>query len=460
MSGRPVRRTGEKADGKQRQSPAEKPGLGARVAAAKLLAAVVDRQTSLDGLLDPEGGNPAYLSLSPSDQALVRAILLVTLRHLPRIDHMIDARLDRPLPEGARALRHVLRVAVSQIAHLSIPDHSAVDLAVEAARQDPRNRRFASLVNAVLRAISRNKAEALANAAAVPAAPPWFAERLVSLYGEAEATAILEAHLVEPPLDLTVKGEPGRWAARLDGIVLPTGSVRLRRVEGPVTDLPGFQEGAWWVQDAAASIPAQLFDDLKARVIADLCAAPGGKTAQLAAAGARVTAFDLSKNRLKRLEGNLARLGLSAECLAGDFMKEAQRDRFDGVLLDAPCSSTGTVRRHPDVPWTKGPQDIEKLAALQERMLRHAATLVKPGGRIVFSNCSLDRREGEDVVARILADTPNLVLLPVEPGRWPGLEEAIRPDGMVRTTPAMLQTGDAGTSGMDGFFAAVLVRQG
>lgn len=460
MSGRPVRRTGEKADGKPRPPLAEKPGLSARIAAAKLLAAVVDRQTSLDGLVDPEGGNPAYLGLSPGDQALVRAILLVTLRHLPRIDHMIDARLERPLPEGARALRHVLRVAVAQIAYLSVPDHSAVDIAVEAARQDPRNRRFANLVNAVLRAIARDKAGALASASEVPAAPPWFAERLAHLYGGAEAAAILDTHLTEPPLDLTAKGEPELWATRLGGIVLPTGSVRLRRPDGPVTELPGFQEGAWWVQDAAASIPAQLFGDLENRMIADLCAAPGGKTAQLAAAGARVTAFDLSKNRLKRLEGNLARLGLSAECIAGDFTKEAPRDRFDGVLLDAPCSSTGTVRRHPDVPWTKSPEDIEKLARLQERMLRHAATLVKPGGTIVFSNCSLDRREGEDVVARVRADKPDLALLPVEPDRLPGLEEAISPDGTVRTTPAMLQKGDAEISGMDGFFAAVLVRQG
>ncbi|GMB83277.1 RsmB/NOP family class I SAM-dependent RNA methyltransferase [Shinella zoogloeoides] len=436
----------------------EKPGLRARQAAAKILAAVIDRRTPLDGMLDLENGNVAYRQLGDADRALVRAILNTALRHLPRIEAILDTLVGTPLPEGARALHHVLTVAAAQILYLDVPDHSAVDLAVEQAQLDPRNRRFASLTNAVLRRLSREKASHLTATRAVSVIPAWFHERLVAVYGKEHAARIGEALLEPSAIDLTVKSDPEGWAAKLGGRVLPTGSVRLPAASGTIPALEGFEAGQWWVQDAAASLPAKLFHDLAGKRVADLCAAPGGKTAQLALAGAKVTALDQSGNRLKRLIGNLERLDLSVEAVEANMADYRPEELFDAVLLDAPCSSTGTIRRHPDVLWTKGPEDIDKLARLQERLLRHALTLVKPGGELVFSNCSLDPGEGEDMVARVLADNPDWRIQPVEPADWPGLESAVSPRGEFRTTPAMLPATDSHAGGVDGFYAVLLRR--
>ncbi|WP_245409914.1 RsmB/NOP family class I SAM-dependent RNA methyltransferase [Pararhizobium haloflavum] len=435
-----------------------KAGLETRRTAAKLLAAVIDRKVSLDGLLDVDNGNAAYRALADGDRALARAILLAGLRHLGKIEAALGRLIDKPLPEGARSLHMVLVVAATQILYLDVPDRAAVDLAVEQANGDPRNRRFSGLINAVLRRLAREKGALLPAVADVPDAPGWFVDRLKSHYGDAAAKQILEAHGREPPIDLTVKSDAEGWAARLSGIVLPTGSVRLAELNGPVSEMPGFADGAWWVQDAAASIPARLMGAIAGKEVADLCAAPGGKTAQLAQAGANVTAYDLSANRLKRLKYNLQRLGLQAECRVGNFMTEAPESSYDAILLDPPCSSTGTVRRHPDVVWTKGPDDIAKLADLQEKMVRRALALVRPGGRVVFSNCSLDPSEGEHLVDRVLSSVNAVRLEPVTPDDLPGLEGAITRQGAVRTTPAMLETYSPRLSGLDGFFAAILVR--
>jgi len=454
-SGKPAEQRRKPAHSERENGPF-KAGLEVRVTAAKLLAAVVDRKISLDGMLDLTHGNPAYKALSDADRALTRAILNTALRHLPRIEAAIASLIDTPLPEGARALHHVLVIAAAQILHLDVPPHAAVDLAVEQANRDPRNRRFAKLVNAVLRRLDREKDEILVATAGISPVPAWFRKRLVALYGEAEGDRIAEAQLVPAAIDLTVKSDPALWAEKLGGTVLPTGSIRLTAFEGAVSALEGFEEGAWWVQDVAASIPAKLFGDLKGKKVADLCAAPGGKTAQLIAAGAEVIAVEQSGNRLARLKENLGRLGYEAELVGGDLFEFKPAELLDGVLLDAPCSSTGTTRRHPDVLWTKGPEDVAKLAALQEKMLRHAVTLVKPGGIIVFSNCSLDSLEGEELVVRVLKDHPELARLPVNPKDWPGLETAISPLGEFRTTPAMLPAGENFVGGMDGFFASVI----
>ncbi|AYD03089.1 MFS transporter [Neorhizobium sp. NCHU2750] len=453
---KPFKRSPQKPASARVSHEPPKPGLEVRATAAKLLAAAVDRKISLDGMLDLTHGNPAYKTLSDADRALARAILTTALRHLPRLEAAIASLLESPLPEGARALHHVLVVAAAQILHLGVPSHSAVDLAVEQANRDPRNRRFAKLVNAVLRRLVREKEEVLVATASVSPVPDWFRERLVKAYGAVEAERIAEAQLTPPAIDLTVKADPAAWADRLGGRLLPTGSVRLGEFEGSVTALEGFETGEWWVQDVAASIPAKLFGDLSGKRVADLCAAPGGKTAQLIAAGAQVTAVEQSPNRLARLKENLARLGMEAELVGGDLFAYSPDEKLDGVLLDAPCSSTGTTRRHPDVLWTKGVQDIEKLASLQERMLRHAVTLVKSGGIIVFSNCSLDPLEGEELVERVLADTPSLQRRPIDPEDWPGLEEAVTVKGEFRTTPAMLPPSEGFAGGMDGFFASVL----
>ena len=434
------------------QQPA-KPGLQARMAAVKLLGAVIEQKTSLDGMLDDEHGNPAYSALSPADRALVRAILNSCLRQLTRIDAIFDHFLDKPLPDGARNLRHILAVAAAQILFLDVPDHSAVDLAVEQARRDPRSARFANLVNALLRRLGREKDGVLAEVSAeVPVFPAWFHQRLTEVYGSEAARAIGEACLTPAPVDLTVKADPGAWAERLGGTVLPTGSVRLPAFDGPVSELAGFTEGEWWVQDAAAAIPAKLFGDLTGMQVADLCAAPGGKTAQLILLGGNVTAVEQSANRMKRLKSNLVRLGMQAEFLQSKLEDIKPEPRFDAILLDAPCSSTGTIRRHPDVYWTKDMGDVEKLAAVQARLLRHAFGLLKPGGRLVFSNCSLDPLEGETLVELFLAETGDAERVPVRREDWPGLEEAIDAKGDIRTTPAML-------GGIDGFYASVLTRR-
>ncbi len=436
------------------------PGLAARKAAARLLAAVVDARTPLDGLTDHDHGHPQFRALEPRDRALVRAILTTALRFRRTIEALIGARLERPLPANAHALSHILHVAAAQILFLDVPDSAAVDLAVTHAKDDPRTARFSALVNGVLREIARRKERALPAALARTVdAPDWFAQSLDTAYGEALAGEILAAHRLEPTIDLTVKSDAAGWAERLGGIVLPTGSVRLERLPGPLTELPGFAEGEWWVQDAAAALPARLLGDIAGLRVADLCAAPGGKTAQLALAGASVTALEISPNRIKRLRANLDRLKLDAGIVQGDLFAFAPDAPFDAVLLDAPCSSTGTVRRHPDVPWTKGVDDVAKLAGLQARMLAHAATLVRPGGRLVFSNCSLERAEGEALLSAFLADNPQIVADPVTPGEFPFLDPFLDRDGWVRTTPAGLKLATPALSGLDGFFAARLRRR-
>jgi 16S rRNA (cytosine967-C5)-methyltransferase len=437
----------------------DRPGLAVRKAAAKLLAAVVDARTPLDGLTDNEHGHPQYRALDPRDRSLVRAILATALRYRVTIGRMIAARLERPLPPNAAALSHILHVAASQILFLDIPDSAAVDLAVSHAKGDPRTARFSGLVNGVLRGLARSASGELPRMLAKTAdAPEWFVRRLVAAYGDTQAQAILAIHREEAAVDLTVKEDAALWAQRLSGIVLPTGTLRVGKPATPVSEMAGYAEGAWWVQDAAASLPARVMGDIRGLRVADLCAAPGGKTAQLALAGAAVTAVDLSANRLKRLEANLDRLGLKADIVQSDAMQYSPDEPFDAVLLDAPCSSTGTVRRHPDVPWTKTPEDIERLAALQRRLLEQAARMIKPGGRLVFSNCSLDPVEGETLYADFLNDHREMENDPIMPGEVAGADAFITPAGTMRTTPAGLELESPRFSGLDGFFAARMRR--
>jgi len=444
-----------------RQEATDRPGLAARKAAARLLAAVIDAHTPLDGLTDNEHGHPQYIALEPRDRALVRAILATALRHRNSIAALVAARLERPLPANAHALSHILHVGAAQMLFLDIPDSAAVDLAVEHARSDPRTARFASLVNAVLREIGRRKERALpAVLEKTVDAPEWFAQRLEAAYGVGRAGRILAMHRIEAPTDFSVKSDPEGWAERLGGIALPNGGVRVARLASAVPELPGYADGEWWVQDFSASLPALLMGEVRGLRVLDLCAAPGGKTAQLAHAGARVTALDSSASRLKRLAANLERLRLEAEIVRADALSFEPVELFDAVLLDAPCSSTGTVRRHPDVPWTKSPADIDKLADLQRRLLDRALGLVRPGGRVVFSNCSLDPVEGEALVAGLLADRTDVAPDPASAGELTAAAPFLAADGTLRTTPADLDLGDPAISGCDGFFAVRLRRIG
>ncbi len=448
-----------KTNRQSRTEPTPRPGLAVRQTAQRVLGAVIDTRTSLDGLTDDSHGHPQFRALDLRDRSLVKAMLATALRHRMTITKLIAEQLDRPLPGNAASLSHLLHVAAAQILFLDVPDHSAVDLAVECAKTDPRNRRFASLVNAVLRKLIGKKKDGLAAAMAVTLdAPDWLIERLQATYGKTRAAAILAMHRLPAPLDLTVKSDPEDWARLLNGIVLPNGTVRLESFDGKVAELAGYSQGEWWVQDVAASLPARLMGNIKGKRVADLCAAPGGKTAALIVAGADVTAVDVSASRLNRLETNLARLNLKARTVISNIMDYEPQDLFDAVLLDAPCSSTGTVRRHPDVAWTKTPADIEKLAALQLQLLRRSMSLVKPGGTVVFSNCSLDPLEGEAVVAKLLAEMPDAAVSPILPAEAPGFAHLISHDGLLRTTPADLVLERPEISGMDGFFAARFIR--
>jgi len=439
-----------------RPQPEDKPGLAARRTAARLLGAVIDARTPLDALTDNEHGHPQFLALEPRDRALVRAILVSALRHRCTIEKLIGERLERPLPPNAHSLSHILHVGAAQILFLDVPDSAAVDLAVTQAKADPRATRFSGLINAVLRNMARHKDKALPKAlASTRDAPAWFADRLEAVYGSEQTDAILRAHRLEAPIDFTVKSDPGLWAERLGGRVLPNGSVRVERLAAPVPELPGFAEGQWWVQDAAASLPVRLLGDVQGLAVADLCAAPGGKTAELALAGANVTAVDLSASRLKRLKANLGRLQLDAEVVKADVLTWEPGRIFDAVLLDAPCSSTGTVRRHPDVPWTKTPEDVAKLADLQRKLLERALGFVHKSGVVVFSNCSLDPLEGEDLVQRLLAERRDVALDPILPQELPGAEHFVTPQGFLRTTPASMG-GEGRLDHVDGFFAARL----
>ena len=435
-------------------------GLPARRAAVEVLVAVLHKKQPLDDILGRSLDRGFMFDLPARDRALTRAIVATSLRRKGQLDHVLGTFLDRGIPEKAGTLYPILLSAAAQLIFLKTPPHAAIDLAVTLAQYDPRAKRYDKLVNAVLRRVANDGARIAAKLdAARINTPDWLWERWVTYWGEERARKIAETHLVEPPLDLTVKRDPELWAEQLNGRVLPGGSVRLLP-KGRIEQLPGFAEGAWWVQDVAASLPARLMGDVAGKRVADLCAAPGGKTAQFALACASVVAVDSSKTRLGMLAENLARLGLQAELVQADAAAWQPGETFDAVLLDAPCSSTGTIRRHPDIPYTKSPQDIAALTALQARLLDNAARLVKPGGRLVYSTCSLEPEEGEAQIAAFLVRNAGFRLDPIQPEESFGRNEWIEPSGVLRTFPYALRLETPEWSGLDGFFATRLVHSG
>ena len=433
-------------------------GLPARRAAVELLAAVLQRKQVLDDVLGRSLERGAMFNLAARDRALARAIVAASLRQKGELDRVLFTFLGRGLPDKSGTLYPILLAGAAQLIFLKTPPHAAIDLAVTLAQYDPKAKRYDKLVNAVLRRVA-NEGEAIASAldAARVNTPDWLWSRWVSYWGEARAHAIAEANLIEPPLDLTVKTNPALWAEQLSGRVLVTGSVRLLP-KGRIESLASYDEGAWWVQDVAASLPAKLLGHVAGQPVADLCAAPGGKTAQLVLGGASVIAVDNSKTRLKLLAENLKRLHLEAELVEADAASWQPGGLFDAVLLDAPCSSTGIIRRHPDIPYVKSAKDIEALAALQARLLDNAARLVRPGGKLVYSTCSLEPEEGEAQIAAFLTRNAAFSIDPISPAELYGQAQWIEPSGCLRTFPYELKLDSAEWSGMDGFFAARLVR--
>jgi 16S rRNA (cytosine967-C5)-methyltransferase len=428
----------------------------ARAVALALLVAVLDRQRPLDDALEAQRD---LKLLTARDRGFARLLVATTLRRLGQLDAAIDACLRHKLDADRPLARHILRLGAVQLLFLDTPAHAAVDGAVALADGGPA-RGLKGLINAVLRRLAR---EGHALVAAQDAArldlPGWIWESWTASYGEPQTRAIAGVLMQDPPLDLTVRADqeigPAGWAAQLDGRVLPSGTVR-RLGGGDVEQLPGFAEGAWWVQDVAAALPARLLGPVAGLTIADLCAAPGGKTAQLAAAGARVVAIDRAARRLDRVRANLARLGLAAEIVTADAATWQAATPCDAILLDAPCSATGATRRHPDVLHLKRPEDIARLAALQDRLLDNAVRQLKPGGLLVYCTCSLEAAEGPARIERLLSQGAPVRRKPVDSAEFAGLDGLITPDGDLRTLPCQL----AEQGGMDGFYAARLTRLG
>ena len=441
----------------RRVAPSEVPGLAARRISADILDNVLRRKRPLDNELDGAEQHPGLAALADRDRALVRKLVATVLRRVGTLRHLLNSFLTEGFPADAPRVESALLIGAAQILFLDVPDHAAVDLSVRLVQADRRAGKYPGLINAVLRRVTREGPELIAALDSVPLdTPAWLFERWKRFYGEETARAIAIAQGHEPPLDLTVKADAESWAARLRGRVLPTGSVRTV-AQGHISLLPGYHEGAWWVQDAAAALPARLLGNVGGKLVADLCAAPGGKTAQLAHAGAQVTAVDRSANRLSRLRENLTRLNLAAETVTAD-VAEWHAGPFAALLIDAPCSSNGTIRRHPDVAWLKSEVDLMQLTGLQRRLLDRAAALTKPGGMIVYCTCSLEPEEGEAQIEALLARETGLRRVPIEASEVGGAAEFINAAGELRTLPSHWGDSDPRLSGVDGFFAARLVR--
>jgi 16S rRNA (cytosine967-C5)-methyltransferase len=431
-------------------------GLPAREAAVRLLSAVLSEGHSFDRAVTKEFQGSV---LEPRDRALARMIAATVLRRVGELEAVLNSYLEKPLPKQKGALWPILLSGAAQLLFLETQPHAAVGLAVDQARRDRHAHRYDKLVNALLRRVSREGAAALQGQDAVALnTPAWLLQRWSRAYGADVARQIAAASLAEASLDISVKDAPAAWAERLGGHVLPTGSVRLA-AGGRIEDLPGYADGEWWVQDAAASLPVRLLGPVAGKSVVDLCAAPGGKAAQLAAAGADVTAVDLSSARLKRLSVNLERLKLEARLVEADAATWAPGKTFDAVLLDAPCTSTGTIRRHPDILRLKRPEDVAALVEVQARLLDNAAGLVAPGGTLLYCTCSLEPEEGPMQVERFLLRHPGFGRSPIAAGEAGTAAEWLTPEGDLRTLPFHLPNERPELSGVDGFYAARLVRR-
>jgi 16S rRNA (cytosine967-C5)-methyltransferase len=431
-----------------------KTGLASRELALRLVDGAFRLHRAIDENFESLLQKKGFSSLDQRDRAFAHALALISLRRKGDIEAVLAKFLKNPLPKSAGAVPAILITGAAQMFFMRVPAHAAIDTAVTLAKQDKAARHFASLINAVLRKLANEPAPEPSPARNTP---EWLWKKWVAAYGEDRAHTIAASHFEEPPLDISVKGNPDHWARELGGVVLPTGSVRLPSDSDRIEELPGYTQGEWWIQDAAAALPAKLLGNVRNRQVLDVCAAPGGKTAQLAAAGAQITAVDISKSRMTRFKQNMERLKLQPKIQVGDILKFERETAYDAVLLDAPCSSTGTIRRHPDLPYVKSLGSIAELSQLQQRLLAHAAQLVKPEGLLLYCTCSLEPEEGENQIEAFLQEHPEFARSPIKEVDVAGMTQFITHSGDLRTLPFM----PVGPSkGLDGFFASRLVNRG
>jgi 16S rRNA (cytosine967-C5)-methyltransferase len=418
------------------------PGLAARRAALAILSSVLQKRRPLDAGLDQLGGLPTR------DAGFARALVSEALRHMGALDAVLRKFIAKPLvPHKAGGASEILLLGACELLILKVAAHAAVDAANQLAAKDSKAVHFKPLINAVLRKVAKDGDAVLSGMDRERlSTPDWLWTRWTAHYDAGTARLIARAHQRAAPVDIVLKSP--------DAAFPPSealfGAVRRLTDPGRIEDLPGFAQGDWWVQDAAATLPVLLLGDVAGKSVIDLCAAPGGKTMQLAAGGAKVIAVEIDAARALRIRENLDRTKLT-----GDIVQSDARD-FEGkaplVLIDAPCTATGTIRRHPDLPWIKGAADVTVSAAAAYEILESGAAMVGPGGLLVFAVCSLEREEGEEQIAAFLADHPEFVRAPITASEIFDHTEWITPDGDLRTLPCHL--GDNG--GMDGFYAARL----
>jgi 16S rRNA (cytosine967-C5)-methyltransferase len=421
-------------------------GWQSRLAAGELVLAAMDGKRDFEVAMDQ---SRTFNRLEGPDRGFARAMAGAALRGLGRIDWALGGMVQRPLADIEPPLRALLRVGAAQHWMLGVAEHAAVSATVEAASRWHEARRGGGLINAVLRRATRER-EAWDNAPVTSVWPDWLAAKMKSALGPDRADAMALAQLEEPPIDLTLRAgvDADTWAGRLEAEILPSGSLRLHG-GGALASMPGYDEGAWWVQDSAAALPARLLGDVKGQAVADLCAAPGGKAMQLAAAGAKLSAIDLSRERIVRLRENAERARLPMDIVEADARTWRPAEPLDAVLLDAPCSALGIIRRHPEGVWRRDPRDFVRFPQIQRALVDAAAEMLRPGGRLIYAVCTPVPEEGRDVIEGALA-TGDWKRSAITADEVPAFEAALTGEGdLLTVTPA---------SRADAFYIARLAR--
>ena len=430
------------------------PGVPARLCALYILRAVLERKQSFNESLFKNFDPQLIAKLSVQDRGFAWAIAATVLKRKGQIDALLEKYLKHSLPQRARGVEFILRIGIGELLFLKNSPHAVVSTAQEVAKTEKGLTKYTGLINALLRRVSR-EGESLLEKEIFPILniPEWIDDRWQQNYGSDEVQRIANAITEEAALDITVKSDPKLWAERLGGTILPTGSIRVKTSE-KINDLAGYQDGEWWVQDAATALPVRLLGDIQGQRVLDLCAAPGGKTLQLVTSGAKVTAVDVSSSRLKRFYENISRVGAKVEVVNEDILKWEPDLKWPVIILDAPCSSTGTVRRHPDVFYLKSEHDISELATLQKNFLAKAIDWLEPNGTLLYCTCSLEPEEGKDLIADFLSGQRNFKAVQFDAARIGNQDQFITADGALTTLPSHWPK----LGGLDGFFAQAIQK--